>query len=124
MEILLYAALTIGVLSEAVTELLVKSEIFRPVRHLASSLGGPLVSKLVSCGYCMSVWVAFGFTTIALFSPLSSLLLPGEPWSPLSVWFVVGLSGHRFSNVWHNVIDKWTDKYYDVRYVNTVKEGE
>ncbi|KKL91952.1 hypothetical protein LCGC14_1889510, partial [marine sediment metagenome] len=41
-------------------------------------------------------------------------------------WYAVNvlltlLVVHRTSNIMHNVIDKWTDKYYDMRYINTDK---
>lgn len=102
------------VITEALTELVVKSEIFKPFRQRLFSLG-EWFQKLFSCGYCFSVWVAFGVVFITQTSyPLTGNVL-------LDLGFMA-LAIHRLSNILHNVIDKWTDKYYDTRYVNTVKE--
>jgi len=103
------------VLVELLTEIIVKSEIFQPVRQrLAKYLGG-WFGKLLSCGYCFSVWSAFA----VVFFTKTSYPLIGQMYVDLSLSALVV---HRFSNILHNVIDKWTDKYYDVRYVNSEKE--
>jgi hypothetical protein len=102
------------ILTEALTELVIKSEIFEPVRNLFFKLGSWL-ETLFKCGYCFSVWVALGAVLISqVHYPLT-----GQPWLDLGL---TALIVHRLSNILHNVIDKWTDKYYDVRYVNTEKE--
>ncbi|KKM86338.1 hypothetical protein LCGC14_1280070, partial [marine sediment metagenome] len=49
--------------TEAVVELVIKSEFFAPVRRFASKLG-PWISKLFECGYCFSVWVALGWIAL------------------------------------------------------------
>jgi len=101
-------------LTETVTELVIKSEIFEPVRNVFFKLGS-WIKKLFSCGYCFSVWAAIGIVFLTnTFYPLvgNDLLDLG----------LMSLVVHRLSNILHNVIDKYTDKYYDVRYVNTEKE--
>ena len=99
------------VLTELLTELVVKSEIFKPFRSLVSRAGG-WFQKLFSCGYCFSVWVAFGVVYLAEISyPLTGNIV-------LDL-FATALVVHRLSNILHNVIDKWTDKYYDIRYINS-----
>jgi len=101
-------------LTEAVTELIVKSEIFKPIRNVLFKLGN-WVEKLFSCGYCFSVWAAIG----VVFLTNTSYPLVGNDLLDLGL---MSLVVHRLSNILHNVIDKYTDKYYDVRYVNTEKE--
>jgi hypothetical protein len=100
------------VLTELLTELVVKSEIFKSFRQFLE--GFTWVSKLVNCGYCFSVWSALLVTLVVgpRYDVVSSLFLN---------YIIISLIVHRSSNVWHNIIDKWTDKYYDLRYVNTDK---
>lgn len=102
------------ILTELITELVVKSEIFKPIRNLIFRLGN-WFQKLFSCGYCFSVWAAFGVVLLTQ----TSYPLTGNKVLDLGL---MALVVHRLANVLHNVIDKWTDKYYDVRYVNTEKE--
>jgi ABC-type iron transport system FetAB permease component len=102
--------------TEAVVELLVKSVVFEPVRKFVSRVNW--FKQLFSCGYCMSVWVAAAAVACVPVAvmPLSDFVLVNI----LATTLVV----HRLSNVMHNVIDKWTDKYYDMRFVNTDKGEE
>ncbi len=100
--------------TEAVVELVIKSQFFAPVRRLASKLGS-WTEELFKCGYCFSVWVALGW--IAL---VPAVIIPASSWHVVNVLLTL-LVVHRTSNIMHNVIDKWTDKYYDMRYVNTDK---
>ena len=100
------------ILTEALTELVVKSEIFKPVRQFVSKWNW--FRELFNCGYCLSVWMAFG----VVFLTQTSYPLVGNHWLDLGL---MALVVHRASNVLHNVIDKWTDKYYDVRYINSDK---
>lgn len=92
-----------AILTEGLTELLVKSEIFVPIRNILFKI--PYLGKAFVCGYCSSVWMAILpasiFTwqkTIDIFWPLQFL-----------IWLVVF---HRISNYFHNINDKWFDKYY------------
>lgn len=100
--------------TEAIVELVIKSQFFSPFRRLMFKLG-PLVTELFKCGYCFSVWVAMGMISVA---PI--VILPISEWGIVNILITL-LVIHRTSNVMHNVIDKWTDKYYDMRYVNTDK---
>lgn len=99
--------------TEALVQLITKSEIFELPRRILSKWSW--FERLLSCGYCTSVWVAMGLILVA---PVTVL--------PISIWPFVNvlitlLLVHRLSNVIHNVTDKWTDKYYDLRYTNTDK---
>ena len=101
-------------LVEAVTELLVKSEIFLPARKKIKSYSKWL-GKLVSCVYCTSFWVA----AAALYVLKVPLNITGLV---ILDYLVCIFLLQRASNILHNVIDKWTDKYFDTRYINTDRE--
>jgi hypothetical protein len=110
---LLVQFLSCVVITEAISELVIKSEIFKPVRQGIFKLGS-WFEKLFSCGYCFSVWAAFGVVFLTnTFYPLTGI-------NVLDLGLTAVLV-HRSSNILHNVIDKWTDKYYDMRFVNTEK---
>jgi len=102
------------ILTELITELVIKSEIFKPIRNTLFKLGD-WFRKLFSCGYCFSVWAATGVVVLTN----TSYPLVGNDFVNLGL---MALVVHRLSNILHNSIDKYTDKYYDVRYVNTEKE--
>jgi hypothetical protein len=99
------------ILTEALTELVIKSEIFKGPRDWIKSWGS-WFDTLFSCGYCFSVWVAFG----VVFITQLSYNLTGYVWLD---FVISALLIHRLSNVFHNIIDKWTDKHYDIRYINS-----
>lgn len=100
------------VLTELLTELIVKSVLFRPIRKYVSK--NEWLHELFSCGYCMSVWMSFGV-----------VFTIGESYDFTGVSiFDLGLTAlivHRLSNYLHNFNDKILDKYYDTRFVNTDK---
>ncbi len=99
--------------TEATVELLVKSKFFEHPRQFLSRWSW--LKALINCGYCTSVWVALGFINAV---PIAVLPLSDLPFVNVIATLLVV---QRLSNIMHNVIDKWTDKYYDVRYVNTDK---
>lgn len=103
------------VATESITQLVIKSTIFKPLRDLISRLGH-WPEELFKCGYCFSVWVALGITLLSGFSVFPTT-------NGLVGLFVTTMIIQRLSNILHNVIDKWTDKYYDLQYINTDKEG-
>ena len=106
------------ILTELLTELVVKSEIFKPLRKKLPNYVIPFhdwMEELLSCGYCFSVWVAAG--VVILLQLVYNL----------TGWYLVDLAlmsliVHRLSNYLHNFNDKWLDKYYDAQYINTEKE--
>jgi len=110
---LILIILGISFATEALVELLVKSKFFEYPRQLLSRWGW--FNSLINCGYCTSVWVAMGFIT---FIPVCVIPISRLHFINILVTLLVV---HRLSNVMHNVIDKWTDKYYDMRFVNTDK---
>jgi hypothetical protein len=111
-----YVLLVLGLAlaTEAVVQLVIKSEFFAPIRRLASKMGS-WTAELFQCGYCFSVWVALG-----MIAAVPAAVLQVSEWRAVNVLLTL-LVIHRLSNIMHNMIDKWTDKYYDMRYVNTEK---
>lgn len=99
------------ILTELFTELIVKSVIFKPVRDRIKSIN-TWFKELMGCGYCISIWVAFG--VVLLVQPVYPLT--GTTWIDLPL---TAFSVHRLSNILHNCIDKLTDKYYDTRFINS-----
>jgi hypothetical protein len=83
------------ILTEAVTELIVEAEIFESIRLRIMALG-KFLERLLTCGYCMSVWVGVVFAY--LFRLHSDLLI---------VWwlepFFWGLVLHRLSGLLHDL---------------------
>lgn len=98
-------------LTELLTELVIKSEITKPARDFIKSKGSWL-ETLFSCGYCFSVWAAFG---VAFLLGLA-YNLTGWYWVDLTL---TSLLIHRLSNYLHNFNDKFLDKYYDTRFINS-----
>ncbi|MBD3260368.1 MAG: hypothetical protein GF334_01600 [Candidatus Altiarchaeales archaeon] len=112
MAFYLFVLLVVSFAVEALTEIVIKSEVFRPFRELIFKLG-PFFQKLFTCGYCFSVWVA-----LAAVSAVPDLVLPLSGVFGVNMLLTI-LVVHRLSNVIHNVIDKWTDKYYSMSHVNS-----
>lgn len=84
----------VGILfTEAITELMVKSEIFEPIRKFFFSRN-KFIHNLLECGYCFSVWAAF----------LALLLILLD--NPVAFYFMLGIIMHRISNVVHFIIDR------------------
>jgi hypothetical protein len=54
---------------EAITELLVKSKIFNPIRQKLIGVSPDILGDLLRCGYCFSFWVS------AIFVPIFSVRL-------------------------------------------------
>ena len=89
------------ILTEAVTEVIVKSELFKPLRAYLFNKGNKLtlfLHNILDCGYCTSVWIGC-FTSLLLLNDLQAV-----HWS--IDWFIYGLIVHRLSNILHFAIDK------------------
>lgn len=83
----------LGVIStEAITEIITKSDIFAPLMTRLA-LRDDFFSRLLTCPYCLSVWVA-GFNTILI-------LLYLEFASSIFLIPILVFSIHRLSNVFH-----------------------
>src|SRR3970040_2190042 len=93
------------ILTELLTELIVKSGFFRSLRNRVKNING-WFKDLMSCGYCFSVWVSAG----VVFTIGTSYDFTGVSVVDLGL---TSLIVHRLSNYLHNFCDKWLDKYYD-----------
>jgi hypothetical protein len=87
------------ILIEALTELISKSEFFKPIREFFFNRQNNKffnwLFNLLDCGYCTSVWIAWFvlFTYILLDNFYINL-------------FFYGIILHRLSNIIHFIIDR------------------
>jgi len=89
-------------LIESITNILVKSELFLPVRKVLFESRYKIfkfLGRILDCPYCTSVWVslfcvAMGYLYFINFLP------------QIMAFFFVGLILHRLSNILHHVIDR------------------
>lgn len=117
----LYKLLFLSILCELIVELVVKSELFEPITSYFVNRRGKntlfwYIGGFLSCGYCFSVYIGI------ILALIFRLGLPEVLWqadTSCLYWvgvFISGLVVHRGSTVWHNIIDKYTNKYYDLRF--------
>jgi hypothetical protein len=87
------------ILTEAITQIITKSELFKPIRGFffkrRKNRFYNYMHDLLDCGYCTSVWV--GWFVIITFLYIDSVIL--------NVFFA-GLILHRLSNILHFIIDR------------------
>jgi len=103
------------ILIEAVTNILTKSELFRPLRaYLFESNNKILrfIHNMLDCPYCTSVWVSL-FSVILLYLYINNLL------PHILALFFMGVILHRLSNVLHFIIDRT-----DLNHTGFDKENE
>ena len=90
------------VATEAITEILTKSNLFEPFREFLFNRKQYKVCAwlhdLLDCGYCTSVWVGWFIAFFILFDV--NLI------HRYIDWFFIGLVLHRLANVQHFLIDK------------------
>ena len=98
---MLYDFLFCVILTEAITEIITKSNMFIPVRQFffdrSKNKLFDWIHNLLDCGYCTSVWI--GWFTAILFLDYIDIV------DGYVEWFFVGLVVHRLSNVLHNIFD-------------------
>ena len=86
-------------LTEAITQLITKSEFFKPIRKFffkkRENRVCNWIHELLDCGYCTSVWVGCVIVFCMIF--VNNMIL--------NVFFA-GVVLHRLSNVLHFVIDR------------------
>jgi hypothetical protein len=104
-EVVFLYILLAALFTEGMTELIVKSSIFSRVRENLIKESA-FFKKLLSCGYCASVWAA---TLPAAF--LVWCLEVRVCVAPISFLFLTVVV-HRLSNYLHNINDKYFDKFY------------
>jgi Protein of unknown function (DUF1360) len=87
------------ILTEALTQIITKSEVFKPIRKFffdrRSNKLCSFVHDLLDCGYCTSVWA--GWFVVIAFLYLNNVFM--------NVFFA-GIILHRLSNVLHFMIDR------------------
>lgn len=87
------------ILTEAITQLITKSEFFRPIRKFfftkKENRFFNWIHDLLDCGYCTSVWVGLFVVICMIF--VNNVILD---------FFFVGIVLHRLSNVLHFIIDR------------------
>jgi len=114
MFLLLFVVLLCAVCTEALTEIVVKSMLFKPFRELLDKLPGGLfkgASRVFFCGHCFSVWAAL-FIVCSLFV-FVDLRVSGLYEVPKPVFgLILVLVVHRLSNYLHMFVDRYVDKYY------------
>jgi hypothetical protein len=85
---------------EAITEIIVSSELMFSIRDILSRMSPNFMGRLLNCGYCTSVWVSACF---ALFAPkLFNIYILDYVIS----MFVI----HRLSNMLHELFKRWLDR--------------
>lgn len=100
---MIYKIVFVVVFIEALTEIITKSEITEPIRKYVFKMGHKnkffaWLHRLLDCGYCTSVWIGM-FAAILLFRDM-------EIFNPYLDWIFMGLVLHRFSNVFHFLVDR------------------
>lgn len=90
--------------TEAITQLVVHSEMFRPLREFAEF--SDFTETLVSCGYCFSVWAA-----LLCSYWMAPLAFPTSYWA--INWIIWTLVIHRLSNF----LDDFADRYLEGPYI-------
>jgi hypothetical protein len=103
------------ILIEALTNILTKSDIFRPLRaYLFQSDNKVLrfIHSILDCPYCTSVWVSL--SSIVMLCLYLHNLLPH-----ILALFFMGIVLHRLSNILHFIIDR-----IDANHVGLDKEND
>ena len=105
MLLLLSKWLCCTIVIEAVTEILVDSKLFFGLRNYLlqapqKGLKG-FLGKLLSCGYCTSVWITIPF---AFLIGGTIVNIPGA--DQFCKWMIL----HRASNVLHELLSRWFNR--------------
>lgn len=106
---------------EAITEIIVQSEIFFSLRNFIARTSA-FLGNLISCGYCTSVWV----------SAIIGWALPGNVlylWMPNTTTMVIDcilkiFVLHRISNVLHEAFSRWFSRLPFSLVVNKIDPGD
>jgi len=109
MVLVLQILVTIIVI-EAMTNILSKSELFRPLRKfLFESKNKSLrfIHDILDCPYCTSVWVSV-FCVIMLYLYINEIL------PQMLALFFIGILFHRLANILHFVIDRLDSNHIDL----------
>ena len=116
----LISIVLLSIIVESITYALLKAEVLDKPRDILKS-SNIVVEKLLSCGYCLSFWVALFVLVVSNLTLIQTLILS------LSLSAYVGFIFcwvllHRLSNIVHGAIDKYFDRSRDLRYINVFTE--
>jgi len=95
---IVYKIIMAVIFIEALTELVVKSEFFHPVRKWFFKIDNKVckfIHEILDCGYCFSVWASI--FTIGMFSMLDNIYV---------IYFIYIIVLHRLSNLFHFLVDR------------------
>jgi len=88
---------------EAVTNILSKSDLFKPVRKFlfnrSNNRGARFLHDLLDCSYCTSIWVSLVYVTIFYIVEIYVL-------SSAFMFVMLVIALHRISNLLHHIIDR------------------
>ena len=91
--------------TEALTEIVVKSLLFEPVREKVFPS-----ARVLRCGHCFSLWASALVCSVSVFFAFPHIMHPHR----LVKLFLMMLVVHRLSNYLHMFIDRFLDKFYRV----------
>lgn len=88
---------------EALTNIISKSELFKPLRAFLfnrSNIGiVKFLHDLIDCPYCTSVWVSLFYVSLIYLSEVFMF-------SGIVLFFMLVFAFHRISNILHHIIDR------------------
>ena len=90
------------ILIEAITGIITKSELFKPIREFLFNSDNKIlkfIHEITDCSYCTSVWVSLFCTGMLYIYKLN--IMPH-----LLALFFMGVVLHRLSNILHYIIDR------------------
>jgi hypothetical protein len=113
---LIIAVIACIIAIEATTGILVKSDIFKPVRAFfferRTKKTFKFIHNVLDCSYCTSVWVGLFYATMLALYIVNAL-------PHILALFFMGLVLHRLSNILHFIIDRIDSNHnYDLDKVN------
>lgn len=106
-SILIWVALIISI--EAIIEIIVNGDIFLSFRNFLVKVNPSFLGKLVSCPYCLSVWVAATHSWM-LPGSISSVTLPNFEYCYIIDFVLKTFIAHRLSNLWHGLSRRIIEK--------------
>ena len=89
---------------EATTNIVSKSEIFKPLRKYLFNHSNNRVGKffhdLIDCPYCTSVWISLFYICAIFLSVIFNIV------ALILILFMLVIGLHRLSNILHHLIDR------------------
>lgn len=107
-------------LTETLTQLAIKADIFNSIRDYLRSKSS-FLDELLICGYCFSVWAAIAVNLVVYTAGDPLIYIKFNNLGALDTFInfcVSVLITHRLSNYLHGVSDRFFDTQKDIRYNN------